>query len=109
MTWFWLLLPFNLYVYFLAFATVHKAKQNGNLARASIVVRLLGYVIVLLGVVLDVLFNATFGTLLFLQPPREWLFTARCKSHLEEQTWRGAIARWICANALDPFEEGGHC
>jgi hypothetical protein len=110
MTWlWWALLPFNLFVYYLAFATIHKAKKNGNIARASFVVRGLSYVIVVLGLAMDVVFNATFGTAMFLQWPKEWLFTGRCKSHLEAQTWRGALARWICRNALDPFEEGGHC
>ena len=60
-------------------------------------------------VALDVFYNLTFAIALFLELPRTWTLTARCDSHLKETSWRGAMARWLCANLLDPFQQGGHC
>lgn len=74
-------------------------------------------VIGLAGLIMDVLYNITIGTVLFLDPPaaaRE-TFTLRLKryKHMQPHTalerWRHRAALWLCANLLDPFEKGGHC
>lgn len=64
---------------------------------------------ILIGALQDVIYNATLGSLLFLERPRTWTLTARCDSHLDDTAWRGALARWLCHYLLDPFQTGGHC
>lgn len=63
-----------------------------------------------IGYPLDVLFNIFFGTIFFLELPKELLFTARCDRHLNDKDWRGRNARFFCQNMLDPFDpKGTHC
>lgn len=57
----------------------------------------------------DVFFNIFVATILLLDLPREWTFTKRLDRYKGEDGWRGHLARWICANLLDPFQVGGHC
>lgn len=65
---------------------------------------------VLVSVALDVLFNITIGTLLFMELPREWTFSQRVGRYKRRIDWREPLATWICANLLDPFEvDGAHC
>lgn len=65
------------------------------------------YPLGVIGLVLDVAFNLTFGTLMYRELPRELLFTARCKRHKRGDGWRKQLAEWFCAN-LNIFDPG-HC
>lgn len=72
--------------------------------------KVFAYPILIIGLLVDVIYNLTAGTIIFLEIPREWLFTTRCERHLLNKTIRGNIARWLCRNFLDPFEPSGkHC
>jgi len=54
---------------------------------------------------LDVTFNATWGTFIYRELPREWLFTTRTKRHITESKGRqlDAAKRWAFRlNAIDP-------
>ena len=55
----------------------------------------------------DVFFNFVFGTIIFLEPPRQLTFTARCSQYLDDNTWRGTRARIFCKrmNIVQP----NHC
>jgi hypothetical protein len=59
--------------------------------------------------VLNALFNATCGTIIFAELPREWFFTDRLKRHKRSprDAERYAVAHLICKemNKADP----GHC
>lgn len=101
---------FALYVLYLAYCTVNVARKNGKLALTPLVVRAMAYTAIGIGFVLDVLFNITIGTVMFLEAPdiRRLTFTARCASHLDDPGWRGERARAICDGWLNPFE-AGHC
>lgn len=59
----------------------------------------------LLGLVLDVAFNVIFGTIVFRELPREWLFTSRCRRHIQGAGSRQRMARWW-AKQLNPFDQG---
>lgn len=61
----------------------------------------------LLGLVLDVAFNFIVGTVLYLETPREFTFTSRCKRHKVKGGRRGDMARWWCKQ-LEQIEPG-HC
>lgn len=65
----------------------------------------------LVGYAMDVLANLTIASVVFLEPPREWLVTSRLQRYIAHGTgWRAAKARWICDNLLDVFDpSGNHC
>jgi len=76
------------------------------------VVKVLAYIILAFGLVLDLVLTFVVGTVLFVSLPklsREWTFTARLKRHRVEGGWRGKVAAWICEKLLNPFVVGGHC
>jgi hypothetical protein len=57
--------------------------------------------LVVIGLVLDVAFNVVFGSLMFLELPRELLFTSRCQRHAHKGS---RLALWWAKqlNAFDP-------
>ncbi len=99
-----------LYVFFLAYVTLMVARGNGKLAAAPPPVRVVAYGILLVAWVLDVAFNVVIGSLIFIELPdwRRPTFTNRCSKHMDEQGWRGEIARWVCRGWLNPMDDG-HC
>ena len=65
--------------------------------------------IFIFALLLDVLFNFIWGTIIFLEIPRELLFTSRCQRHLKEsQGWRLRNAHFVCTYLLNPFDPE-HC
>ena len=71
--------------------------------------KIFGYPTVAVMLLADVVFNVTVGSLLFLEPPTQLLFTSRCQKHMHRKDFRGRLARSFCKYLLDPFEIGGHC
>ena len=81
-----------------------------NRSRLTTPAKVFAYPMLAVGYVVDVLFNWVFGTVMMLELPREFLFTARCERHMHDDTWAGTVARWMCKNFLDPFDpDGKHC
>jgi len=76
--------------------------------RLSLPVKVLAVPLVLVAFALDLVFNLV-TTVLFLDLPQEATFSQRMGRYKGDATWRTPIARWICANLLDPFQIGGHC
>lgn len=95
---------YALWVLYLAVMNLSRAKRDNRLPRTSLY---LGMPLLYGGLVLDCILNATVGSILFLQIPREWTLTARLKKHIKAFTWRGVIARWLAAELLDPFDPRG--
>jgi hypothetical protein len=91
--------------YYLSVMHLKSARDEGRLTVAA---KALGYPWLAVGYVVDVIFNAIVGSILFLEPPRELLFTSRVSRLNDRPGWRGALARWVCANLLDPFDPDGH-
>lgn len=100
--WFMLSATWVLYVAIMSLKVRHDAGQLPWPAR------LVGYPVLLVGAVFDILFNWLIGSVIFFEVPHEFLFTTRCHRHHPAGTWRGATARWLCTNLLDPFDKG-HC
>ena len=93
------------------------------------VVKVLAYIILAFGLILDFFLTIIVGTVLFASWPKfslgdrtvgtawwkrflikgEWTFTARLKRHQTEGGRRGKMAAWICEELLNPFVVGGHC
>lgn len=103
---FLLLLP-AMWTLYLAVMHLDTARRRGQLTTAA---KIIGYPILAVGLAVDVLFNATWGSLLFLERPHELLFTDRVSRLNDDTGWRGKLACWICLELLDPFDpRGKHC
>lgn len=65
------------------------------------------YVGAIVGLAADVGFNASVGTVVFREVPKELLFTSRATRHLESDGWRKDRAEWWCTQLH--FFDSGHC
>lgn len=66
-------------------------------------------IIAFFGLLYDILFNWVFGTVMFLELPREMTLTERMKRILiSKQDWRFYLALWICHNLVEPWDPN-HC
>ena len=65
----------------------------------------------LIGLVMDVIANATYAWVKFKEPPKEWLVTTRLKRYINSgHGWRYRQAKLLCEHLLDPFDPTGkHC
>lgn len=99
-----------LYAGFLAYCTAARFKREGRLSTMPWLVRGHIYAIVYFFLLFDIAFNVTLGSLIFLELPeiRRLTFTARCKKHMNDPGWRGAVARFVCHGWLNPGDPG-HC
>lgn len=65
---------------------------------------------VTVGVLFNTLHNIFIMTILFAELPREWTVSVRLRRHINTDTKRGAVARFICIKLLSPFDHtGNHC
>jgi hypothetical protein len=104
------LLSVLLYAGFLAYCTAVNLRDNGRLASMPVVARGHVYAIVYFSAILDMLFNVTVGTVIFLEFPQlqRLLFTARLQKWKEDKGYRGRFSRWFCNGWLNPGDPG-HC
>lgn len=114
----WLLLGLiGFWVFYLAAMNLLRAKAEGKLSGVALC---LGYPVIFVGALIDLVFNATLFSLIFLELPREWMLTQRLKRHIKSYdffrngalrpTRRKRLALWICRNLLNPFDHtGDHC
>lgn len=95
---------------YLMYCAINASRKSGKFALTPWPVRAMSYALLLVAATADALFNVTIGTVLFLEWPswRRIMFTKRCAAHLDADTWRGRIARWVCESWLNPFESD-HC
>jgi uncharacterized membrane protein len=98
---------FVLWVLFLAVMALKRARDEGRIKKAD-PPYYLGIVVLSIGYVVDCVMNIL-ASVVFFEPPMETTVSARCKRHLNDEGFRGAIARWLCQNLLNPFDIGGHC
>jgi len=90
-----------------------KATRDRHLSRGRRIpwpFKAMAYPTLILFAVADVAFNVVYGSVMFLEPPKEWLFTERVSRWNDTDGWRGKLARWLCENLLDPADpDGKHC
>ena len=75
------------------------------------------YLLLSTGAPIYIFLNIVVATIIFIDLPREWQFTKRCRRYIKGETgwfeitrkWRKKAATWICRVFLDPFDEGSHC
>lgn len=96
-----------LWFFFLAVINLFRAYKFKTLSKSA---KILGYPILVAGALLDFFVNFTFGTLIFIQFPKQMFLTQRMASYLKLDNWRGKISRFVCTQLLDPFDLNGiHC
>ena len=97
---FWLL--------YVATMGLYRAHLSGRLSGAA---RVLAYPLVAFAFAVDLLANWTLAVIVFADPPRERLVTARLKRYVAgPDGWRRRLAVAVCDNLLDPFDPtGNHC
>lgn len=98
----YLLLAFVTFIFFMAIMQL-KQRRDG-LPPAALYA---GYAVFWMGWTCDVAFNVA-STFLFLDLPRELLFTSRVSRLKKTTGWRSKLAHWFCANLLEPIDPG-HC
>ena len=87
---------------------LYRAHLNHSLSRTTYV---LAAPFLLIGYSMDVLANITIASIVFVEPPREWLVTDRLQRHIADGNgWRFSLSNWICNHLLDVFDpSGNHC
>lgn len=87
--------------------SLKSARDKGVLTPVT---KAVAYPWLLVFILMDVVYNIIIGTIIFLEPPKEWLFTARVSRLNDLRTWRGNLARFFCRHLLDPLDpDGRHC
>jgi hypothetical protein len=97
-----------LWLFYLAVMNLYRAKKANQISAVAL---WLGYPILVMGALLDLLVNMLLMTLIFAEWPRELLVTKRLERHVKtNQGWRSKLAYWICHNLLNAFDPSGdHC
>jgi len=90
-----------LWTFFLAY-TALKPKWD----TLRIEVKIAGGVVVLVGVLIDIGLNWTFG--LILGVTKDLTLSQKCKRIGKGAGWRANVAKYICRNWTNPFDPG-HC
>jgi hypothetical protein len=96
------------WILFLAAMNLIGAYRAGTI---SPVAKALGYPMIIVGVVLDFLFNMIVLTIIMVELPKELLVTERLARHMWTGTgWRQKFAASFCSKLLDTFDpSGSHC
>jgi hypothetical protein len=98
------LAAYLLFIFYLAVMNLKRVKDTVGL---STPVKVLGYPILFIGLLLDFIVNVFLVTFILMELPRELTVTSRFKRHNREGTgWRQAVARWF-EPILDPFDPSG--
>lgn len=98
----------RVWVLYLAIMNLSQARDSGQLSPTAYQV---GKWIFAFGLLDDFLYNVTWASIAFLDPPREWLVTARLERYIRLPAgWRKALAARFCSELLDAFDPFGcHC
>jgi hypothetical protein len=108
-TWFGIsvMLFISTFIFFIAIMKMREIQDE--LFRLHWSVRWICFLILFIGLILDVALNWILLTIAFAELPREFLSTSRVIRHKYESThWRQDLALWFCKNWLTPFDER-HC
>ena len=92
------------WIYYVAIIRLYREKDNLN--NVAYFMTAFG---ALIGVPLDILLNLI-SSVILLDVPKEVTLSQKLSRLNDTGGWRGDVARWICAELLDPFDPRGfHC
>ena len=98
---------FATFVFLCAVLFLRTARDSGYLNEAPKIVLWFAYTTLLIGLLCDALLNVLLSVV-FVEPPQEWLTTDRVKRLKNSGTdWQRACARWLCG-ILDHLDTN-HC
>ena len=98
------LLTYALWLFYIAVMNLKRVRDEGKLSRFAAI---LGYPVLFIGLLLDLIVNVVVMTPLLLEMPQEMTVTARLKRHLKESTgWQLAVVHFL-KPILDPFDPSG--
>lgn len=98
------LLTYTLWLFYIAVMNLKRVRDEGKLSRFAAI---LGYPVLFIGLLLDLIVNVVVMTPLLLEMPQEMTVTARLKRHLKESTgWQLAVVHFL-KPILDPFDPSG--
>jgi len=92
---------------YLAIMNISRHKDKLNIVQKVVFAPML-----IVGLLCDVLFRYTVGILIDLPDftKDDLLFTSVLQRHVNTDTWRGKVCRFLCHNFLDWFDPSGrHC
>lgn len=95
---------FALWVLYLATMNLQRCLVAGTISKTAL---RLGYAVVGIGTILDIVFNITLGTLVLMDVPGELTLSQRLTRLKAAGGWRGAVAEWIGSELLDCFDYRG--
>lgn len=102
------------FFFWFIYATIMRVLQKRATAKKYSVAwcfwTVVGGLLLAVGFPYDVVYNYTWGSLVFWQFPRsgEWTFTARLQRLVKDTGWRSVIARWTCRYLVEPWDTD-HC
>lgn len=88
--------------------SLYRAHKDKSL---TLPMKILGWPLVIIGALVDVIANVTIASLIFWQIPRQFFVTQRLKEYKSIGSgWRYNIATWICSSLLDAVDPNhDHC
>ena len=96
------------WILWIIFAAVMRLKQVRDAGKLTPAMKVFGYPALALGLAVDFVVNVVFGTLVFLQLPREMTLSSRLwKLSNGEEGWRKNLATWIRVQLLDGLDPAG--
>ena len=93
-----------LWVFYLAVMNLSRARDAGTLTKPAYIV---GYPVLALGLLLDLLVNILVISILMLEFPKESTVTSRLRRLKHAGGWRAKWSNWLAVNILDPFDPSG--
>lgn len=99
---------YTLWLFYLAAMNLLRAREMGTINKVAMV---MGWPIVAVAMLIDLVVNVTLLTVLFLELPKEYLVTKRLARHMQgPDGYRKKIAIFTCKTFLDSFDpSGNHC
>lgn len=93
-----------LWVCYISVMAIKRVKDEGKLSKLAL---WMGFPVLLIGYLLDLILNVTLFSILFLEPPKEKTISERLKRHNRDgEGWRKKLASWF-EPLLDPFDPSG--
>ena len=99
---------YALWLFYLAVMSLYRAQLNGQLSKLALY---LGYPLLAVGLVLDLVVNIFVASVVMLDFPRELTVSEKMSRLIKSNSkWRRTGACWFCEKFLDVFDPNGpHC